>query len=367
MSLSGNLGTMDLSEILQWASRGRKTGTLQLQRRSVKKQIHFRAGLIYSSASNDPREYLGQYLVREGLLTEEQLFDALLRQEAEALPLGALLLRDQTLGEEDLRRLLRLKAEESVYDLFLWPDGAFEFHEGQVPANLSVHLNIPVTDVVLEGIRRLDEWTRIRAVFPSGRTTFRVLDRPEAQGAARKALELAAAGKPLAEISLELRRSEFEAASLLFGLYSKGHIAVADAGDDKRPSDPVGAIADLLGMALKRLEEHRYDAAIELYEEVLSLDRLNQHAKKGIVAAATAKKRDRARKVVPLDKVPCMCVDFAALTREAFDPQEGFVLSRINGSWDVQSILKLCPMSEEQALLIFARLVERGVIEFRDR
>jgi hypothetical protein len=35
----------------------------------------------------------------------------------------------------------------------------------------------------------------------------------------------------------------------------------------------------------------------------------------------------------------------------------------VNGQWDVQSILKLCPMGEEEALLIFARLLDRGVIE----
>ena len=48
--------------------------------------------------------------------------------------------------------------------------------------------------------------------------------------------------------------------------------------------------------------------------------------------------------------------------RENFDPNEGFVISRVNGQWDVQSILKLCPMGEEEALLIFARLLERKVI-----
>ena len=31
----------------------------------------------------------------------------------------------------------------------------------------------------------------------------------------------------------------------------------------------------------------------------------------------------------------------------------------------MQSILKLCPMTEEDALLIFARLLERKVIELR--
>ena len=39
--------------------------------------------------------------------------------------------------------------------------------------------------------------------------------------------------------------------------------------------------------------------------------------------------------------------------------------ARVNGEWDVQSILKLCPMVEEDALMIFARLLERGIIELR--
>jgi hypothetical protein len=35
----------------------------------------------------------------------------------------------------------------------------------------------------------------------------------------------------------------------------------------------------------------------------------------------------------------------------------------VNGEWDVQSILKLCPMGEEEAMLIFGRLLERGLIK----
>jgi hypothetical protein len=68
---------------------------------------------------------------------------------------------------------------------------------------------------------------------------------------------------------------------------------------------------------------------------------------------------------VPREKVPVLAVDLKTLTRENFDPQEGFVLSRVNGEWDVQSILKLCPMAEDDALLIFSRLLERGIIELR--
>src|SRR3972149_226524 len=145
MGLTGNLRTMDLPEILQWVSRGRKTGTLRIERRSVQKQVMFQGGDIFSSTSNDPKEYLGQYLIREQLLSEEQLFKVLLRQEALDLPLGVLLVDDGLLPQDALRRLLQVKAEESIYDLFLWPDGAFEFHEGDPPAALTVHLDLSVT------------------------------------------------------------------------------------------------------------------------------------------------------------------------------------------------------------------------------
>jgi len=76
-----------------------------------------------------------------------------------------------------------------------------------------------------------------------------------------------------------------------------------------------------------------------------------------------ARDRERSVKKVPLDKVPRLTMDMASLTRQNFDPQEGFVLSRVNGLWDVGSILKLCPMNESDVLLIFARLLERKVIE----
>ena len=62
MSLAGNLRTMDLPEILQWISAGRKTGTLHLEHKSIEKRIVFKEGNIATSTSTDPRESLGQFL-----------------------------------------------------------------------------------------------------------------------------------------------------------------------------------------------------------------------------------------------------------------------------------------------------------------
>jgi tetratricopeptide (TPR) repeat protein len=369
MSLAGNLRTMDLPEILQWISVGRKTGTLHLERRSILKRIVFKQGNIFTSASTDPRESLGQFLLRDRLLTEEQLFKTLLRQEQEGRLLGAIVVSDGLVSEDDLRRILRTKAEETVYDLFHWPEGRFEFKDGETAKGPLIPIDLGVPAVILEGIRRVDEWQRIREVFPSMNTTLtlpRGLPEGVTEPFSRDLLRLAQAGKTLAAIALELRFSEFETAVRAFGLHEQGLLAAAAPGHGEEPAeDPVEATRGLLAEGYQRLMEKRYDKALEAYEQVLALDRLNQNAKKGVVAALEARNRERTLRTVPLDKVPVLKMDLAILTQQDFDPQEGFVLSRVNGQWDVQSILKLCPMKEEEALMIFARLLERGVIDLR--
>jgi hypothetical protein len=114
-----------------------------------------------------------------------------------------------------------------------------------------------------------------------------------------------------------------------------------------------------------RLKEGRFDAAREAYERVLAFDGVNQAAKKGLLAVADARQKARTARKIPLDKVPVLRLTAMALSQQRFDPQEGFVLSRINGQWDIRSLLKLCPMPEDDVLLIFARLLDRQVIDLR--
>jgi hypothetical protein len=74
--LNGNLKTMSLADFLQWAGSGRKVGTLRLRSDALEKKIYFQDGAIIGSSSNDPREYLGQFMLSEGIITEQQLKDA---------------------------------------------------------------------------------------------------------------------------------------------------------------------------------------------------------------------------------------------------------------------------------------------------
>jgi hypothetical protein len=353
--------------ILRWIASGEKTGTLTLEGHSIKKRVVFRHGMVSSSWSNNPRESLGQFLVRDGWITEEQLFKSLLKQEEQGRLLGTILVEDGFLTEEELRCSMYAKTEETIYELFQWHEGRFEFKEGDIPINAPINVELLVPDIIEEGMRRNAEWQRIRQTIPPGQVTFRVLDagQPIEDVRERQVLELAAKGKVPEEIALESRLSDFEVASCLEALCARSVLEVEQVGDVVPTGETLRAIQDLLEVAQERLKEERYDDALEAYEAVLNLDRLNQNAKKGLIAVIEARQRMRARKTVPLDRVPVLNVRLESLTLASVDPQEAFILSRVNGEWDTQSILKLCPMAEGDALLALARLASRKIIGFR--
>jgi hypothetical protein len=367
MSFGGDLHTFDVLDLVGWLMGRKRAGVLTMTRRSTKKRMTFRDGQLQASSSNDPRETIGQVLVRDGLISEEVLFRSLLQQETakDKRRLGEILLADGLLSEAQLMQALRGSAEAQLYDCFLWGDGRFDFDDDRPPAPEPSDLGIDMKLILEEGRYRREEWHKLRTRFTSNEVTFRLTADPVQviDPQQRQVLDLAAWGKTLAAISLESRRSEFETTLLIGQLLDKGFLAIDHFETGAPESDPVGIITTLLAGAEMRLREGRFDAATEAYERVLSLDGVNQAAKKGLLAVADGRKKAKTAKRVPLNKVPRMRLTAVALAQQQFDPQEGFVLSRINGQWDVQSILKLCPMPEADTLSIFSQLLDRQVIE----
>jgi hypothetical protein len=367
MSFGGDLTTFEIADVLEWIGRRSRTGTLHLSRGATRKRLVFKDGTLHSSSSNDPRETLGQALVRDRLITEETLFRALLRQEKEGGLLGTILTTDGMITKEQLMAVLRGNAELQVYDVFLWSDGRFEFRDEEIPPPSMVGLEISIPLLLDEGQHRLFEWTRLLSRFPSSEITFKVQKEAHAieDPTERQVVGLAAAGKTLAAISLEMRRSAFATALMLERLCDCGALAVDQLKSGILEKDPVAAIENLLKAADLFCREGRLDAAQHSYEEVLRLDGVNQRAKKGLIAVSEARQNEKMTSKLPLDKKPVLKMSSLAITRERFDSHEGFVLSRVNGQWDLRSILKLCPLPENEALMIFVRLLDRGVIELQ--
>ena len=111
MSLSGTLSTMALGDLLQWVEQGRKSGTLVVQGERYVKRIFTRDGRIIASASNDPNDHLGHFLLRLGLISEPDLKRALEVQQQTRAMLGRILV---TIGAVTEERLETLRAADWV-------------------------------------------------------------------------------------------------------------------------------------------------------------------------------------------------------------------------------------------------------------
>src|SRR2546425_12899388 len=112
--LTGSLKTMSLPDLLQWAGGGRKTGILSLKSTSLHKKIHFQEGAIIGSSSNDTREYLGQFMLSEGIITEQQLKDAFDLQARTKVMLGRILVKKGLVSEGKVGEIGRASCRERV-------------------------------------------------------------------------------------------------------------------------------------------------------------------------------------------------------------------------------------------------------------
>ncbi len=178
MSLSGNLNTMELAELLQWVTLGRKTGSLTFIRSKTKNYIFFRNGQIISSRSNEPTKQLGHFLLFQGKITEVQLKRALEIQHQTRSILGRVLVQEGFITQEEVEKALVARTQEVIYDLFLWEDGYFHFTASGFNSQELILINIDMNSILFEGVRRKDEWARIREVFPSNEIVLCL--RPEA-------------------------------------------------------------------------------------------------------------------------------------------------------------------------------------------
>jgi hypothetical protein len=218
-SLSGDLGALPPEDLLSWVASRRKTGTLHVQSGDVRKQLVFELGVLQYCSSNDPREKLGQWLVRRQLVSELQVRAALRRQETGGIQLGVLLVSEGLISSEQLFDTLRYKAEQIACDLFLWHGGRFVFQDGE-PSGLPLRAQLDTLALVQLGRRRRERALAIRAAFRGDEVAFWALvdTPPPADRQRARILELAKAGRSLREIVRHSPFSEFEVADYLLAL-----------------------------------------------------------------------------------------------------------------------------------------------------
>jgi hypothetical protein len=374
MAIQGTLKTMSLVDLLQFLAAGRKSGTLKFDRGKVTKQVYFKNGAIVGSKSNDPREYLGQVLLHYGKVDDAQLKAAREAQRTSGAKLGEVLVQQGFLTESEVMEILKTRTLDAIYDLFMWNEGDFEFYDEDPPPDDLLLIEVEPTNVIMEGIYRIDEFARYRTLVPSDRA---ILELAAGWTASlklgkefRQVLFFVEKRMSVAEICYHMHASAFHVYGQLYTLISEGVARVAgEREDDGTPpatdiEDLPESVMEMVWSAERKLESDP-EAALQIVHEALQQQPNNPEAQ-ALLPAAEEKyvKHVYATNGLSPRSVPQLRITPAEMTNLQIDPQEGFVLSRINGAWDIQSILSICPFREADCLRMIKRLLERGVIKF---
>ncbi len=180
MSFTGNLQTVTFPDLLQLFSAGKKTGTVNIIRGNIRKEIVFKEGNIISARSTDAEEdYLGQILLKAGRLTKTDLQRAVYMHKTSGKRIGQVLVEMKLLSREELGLLLKQQVEEVIYNLFSWKEGEFIFKEGQLPTSREGLVELNTMNIIMEGTRRIDEWVEIQKVLPNDHQILRVASSPQ--------------------------------------------------------------------------------------------------------------------------------------------------------------------------------------------
>jgi len=229
--LKGSLRDYSLPRLLADLNRQRATGTLSITTPDFTKKIYFRDGNAIFASSTVEDDRLGEMLVKAGKINIEQYDRSVELLKTTGKRQGAILVELGYITPKDLFWGVKYQVKEIIYSLFRLEDGAYEFNQNTVPPDEVITLKIGMGNLIYEGVKRINNLTRIRMEMPGPDTVFKLNEDPtglfrdiEMSAEDRKVYSLVDGQRSIRQIIEESRENSFEAMKTLYVLWSTGLI-----------------------------------------------------------------------------------------------------------------------------------------------
>ncbi len=169
MALEGRIKDFGLADIFQLIQLQKKTGVLTVKNDQQKAAILFEEGMVVGAETNDrePGDRLGELLIKVEKLSNTQLNEALKLQQQHGEKFGKILEVKGWIKKDELIKILRLQIQESIYRLFFWKEGQYAFEQKNVEYDREYINPVNTEFILMEGVRRIDEWPMIQKIIPS--------------------------------------------------------------------------------------------------------------------------------------------------------------------------------------------------------
>ena len=277
--LKGSLREYSLPKILTDLHRKRATGTLAVSTPNFTKKAYLVKGDAVFAASSYEDDRLGEMLLKAGKITVEQYDKSVEILKRTKKRQGAILVELGYLTPKDLFWGVKYQVKEIIYSLFQLEDGECEFIEGDVPTDEVITLKMSMGNLIHEGVKRIDNWTRIRREMPDTGIALKLSKDPltlfqdvELSPYNKKMLSIIDGKKTIKEIIDSSWMNSFEAMKTVYVLWSIG-ILEEKIAEKEEVKEEAGETVSLDELLQPFAEEE--DALIKRVEEIYSnLDRL---------------------------------------------------------------------------------------------
>ena len=278
MAIKGSLKEASLPDVIQLLFLGRRTGCLALADRHNFGTIYFEEGHIVYAAIVNRRDRLGDILLRSGRVTQEQLQHAIAAQDGDRQhKLGEILVELGVLPRLELESYMRLQIEEAVYYLFTWTSGTFNFEAGVRPELEDFLVRINPEYLLLEGARRVDEWSLIEKKIPSFDLIFSVdpahigESGPTLSPEQRRLASLLDGSRDVQAVIDESGLVEFEVGKALYGLITAGFAHRVGTSVASAPKVHDGRVEEHRNLGVAFYKAAMLDEALREFRRVADL------------------------------------------------------------------------------------------------
>ncbi len=281
MAIEGALQDVSLADICQLLGMGMKTGCLSITDRSNFGYVYFEKGrVIYASVLNR-KDRLGELLVRNHVITRKDLSAAMDKQVKEkGKRLGEILVEIEALSEEDLQKYIQKQIEEAVYHLFAWTQGSFHFDTDQMPDEEGIYLvSIPPEALLMEGARRVDEWSQVEKKIPSFDIVFQLDKHPDESDEdveltthQKKVVPFIDGQRTVDEIMDEAGLVEFDTGKALYGLIQAGFVSRSGERSTSEETGGDEALQQHLNVGIAFYRSGMMEDAGREFEQALAIE-----------------------------------------------------------------------------------------------
>lgn len=167
--IKGELGPVSVPGLFRTIADEHRTGLLTVS--SVGGHdgfVYFREGDLYHARLQPARVQLGPRLVSAGLVSTEEIEQALLTQKSvKGAPwMGELLVSIGLLQRSQLKAVVKEEIEDAIFEILNWHSGTFSFEPDEL-TDEDVGAEFTVDSLVSEGESRLREWNEISNHVPT--------------------------------------------------------------------------------------------------------------------------------------------------------------------------------------------------------